>query len=299
MVFGYIRVSTDKQDVECQKIGIVKKSQELGLFIDEWISDEGVSGVTEYEKRKLGLLMKKAKDGDTIIVSEISRLARSVFMLFRIVEFCTQTNNIAIYSVKDNINVLKKGDIISTMAICFFGISAQIEREMIVKRTKEGLERRRAEGVILGRPIGKKNKRYKLKCKVKDIKDYIAQGFSAYKITNILHCGKKTLNNFLAENHIHYESKSHKSKNAIPKEEDVKKIFWQNKNYINSLIDQGMNLTSIWEKFNETKHSITKHKFYRMVTENPDIYNRAKEKCHQLRIVNNASCKKHYFKFAC
>jgi len=297
MVFGYIRVSTDKQDVECQKIGIVKKSQELGLKIDEWISDEGVSGVTEYEKRKLGLLMKKAKDGDTIIVSEISRLARSVFMLFRIVEFCTQTNNIAIYSVKDNINVLKKGDIISTMAICFFGISAQIERDMIVKRTKEGLERRRAAGVILGRPIGKKNKKYKLQCKAKDIKNYVARGFSVYRITKILQCGKTTLNNFLAENHIPYKSKS-QNKNVILKQENIKKIFGQNKNYIHKLIDQGLNLISIWEKFKE-KHSISKDSFYRMIAGCPDIYNHARDKCHEMRVIHNIGCKKHFFKYAC
>jgi DNA invertase Pin-like site-specific DNA recombinase len=77
-----------------------------------------------------------------IIVSEISRLARSVFMLFRIIEFCTE-NNIIIYSVKDSINMIKKGDLTGIMMVFCFGIAAQIEREMIVKRTVEGLERRR------------------------------------------------------------------------------------------------------------------------------------------------------------
>jgi DNA invertase Pin-like site-specific DNA recombinase len=298
MVFGYIRVSTDKQDVESQKIGIVKKSQELGLAIDEWISDEGVSGITEYEKRKLGLLMKKAKDGDTIIVSEISRLARSVFMLFRIVEFCTQTNNIAIYSVKDNINVLKKGDMMSTMAICFFGISAQIEREMIVKRTKEGLERCKAEGIVLGRPIGGKNKRYKLQGRAKEIKGYIARGFTAYKIANILQCSKATLRNFMIHSHIDYKFKI-QNKDVISKQTDIKKIFAQNENYIHELIDQGMNITSIWEKLDGKKHNISKDVFYRMVTENRDIYEHAKEKCHQMRMINNAKCKKSYFRYAC
>ncbi|GHT24858.1 hypothetical protein AGMMS4957_18620 [Bacteroidia bacterium] len=64
MVYGYVRVSTDKQDTEGQKIGIVEKAHKLGYEIEEWISDDGVSGVKEPGKRKLGRLLKKVKSGD-------------------------------------------------------------------------------------------------------------------------------------------------------------------------------------------------------------------------------------------
>jgi DNA invertase Pin-like site-specific DNA recombinase len=166
MTYGYLRVSTNKQDVSSQKIGIEKKAAELELPIDEWIADEGVSGIKEYRERKLGSLINKVKEGDVLIVAEISRLARSMFMLFRIVERCVEKKNCIIHAVKEN-QVLKKDDKVSAIILFAYGIAAQIEREMIARRTKEGLERSRQKGVILGRP------KIHYKEKYKDLMDYI------------------------------------------------------------------------------------------------------------------------------
>jgi DNA invertase Pin-like site-specific DNA recombinase len=297
MVFGYIRVSTDKQEVESQKIGIVKKAEELHLSIDQWISDEGVSGTTEYNKRNLGVLMEKAKDGDSIIVSEISRLARSVFMLFRIIEFCTQTHNIAIYSVKDNITALKKGDIMSTMAICFFGISAQIEREMISKRTIEGMERRRLEGVILGRPIGARNKNGgKLKKKSQDIKKYISQGLSVYKIAKLIKCHQSTIKRFVLINNIPYVNHLNNGKKIGIGFQ--KMLLSKEEKSIKNWIDMGLNIKSVASKLKEKGYDFSNSTFNHLLPKNPALYNYARNKCSELRLLHNKDCGKNKMNYA-
>jgi DNA invertase Pin-like site-specific DNA recombinase len=210
MIYGYIRVSTDKQDTENQKIGILEKAQSLGYEIEDWISDDGVSGAKEPDKRKLGALMKKLKEGDVLIISELSRLGRTVYMLFEIVRHC-ESVGCTIYSVKDSFNTIKKGDLISTVLLFAFGLSAQIEREMIIKRTVEGLERRRREGVIFGRPVGAKGKT-KLDGKEDIIRQYIEAGVGLSGIARILKVHRATLHKFISEKNISYTSK------AMPKQ---------------------------------------------------------------------------------
>ena len=83
MIYGYIRVSTDKQDCENQKLGIESKASALGLCIDKYIEDAGISGTKEPEQRALGLLMQSVVPGDVVIISELSRFGRRLFMLFR------------------------------------------------------------------------------------------------------------------------------------------------------------------------------------------------------------------------
>ena len=84
MIYGYIRVSTDKQDCENQKLGIERKAQELGVEIDKYIEDAGVSGTKEPNKRALGGCLKHLHADDVIICSELSRLGRKMFMIMRI-----------------------------------------------------------------------------------------------------------------------------------------------------------------------------------------------------------------------
>ena len=82
MIYGYIRVSSDKQTVENQRFEIEQFCKRESLEIDGWIS-ETISGTKNYSKRKLGRLLKKVNAGDLIICSEISRLGRSLFMIGR------------------------------------------------------------------------------------------------------------------------------------------------------------------------------------------------------------------------
>lgn len=153
MTYGYIRVSTDKQDTENQKLGINEKALKLGLTIEDWISDDGISGTKEPEERKLGKLLEKIKENDIIIVSELSRLGRKLFMIMRILEHCMKIGA-KVYTVKEGYEL---GDNIQSKVMAFaFGLSAEIERNMISERTTEALKQRRALGVILGSPRSKR-----------------------------------------------------------------------------------------------------------------------------------------------
>lgn len=149
MIYGYLRVSSDEQDINSQKQGVDQFAKDKGWTIDEYITDEGVSGGKDPDKRNLGSLLKLIKKGDMIISSEISRLGRDLYMIMDILHFCMERECI-IYTVKDRF--VLGGDIQSKVLAFAFGLSAEIERQMIRQRTKEGLRLRVKQGVLLGRP---------------------------------------------------------------------------------------------------------------------------------------------------
>lgn len=154
MIYGYLRVSSDEQDVNSQRQGVDELAASKNWYIDEYITDEGVSGGKDPNKRNLGPLLKKLKKDDIIIASEISRLGRDLYMVMDILHFCMKTG-CKIYTVKDNFTL---GDDIQSKVLAFaFGLAAEIERQMIKQRTREGLKMRMKMGVLLGRPIGSAN----------------------------------------------------------------------------------------------------------------------------------------------
>ena len=142
MVYAYIRVSTDKQTVENQRFELQKFATEKGIVIDKWIS-EIVSGTKAANDRKLGPLLKKMKKGDILILSEISRLGRNLMQIMSILNLCMSKETMVLtakerYELGNNIN--------SQILAFAFGLSAQIERDLISQRTKEALARRKANG---------------------------------------------------------------------------------------------------------------------------------------------------------
>lgn len=196
MTYAYLRVSTGKQDGENQKIGVEQLASKLNLKIDEYIDDEGVSGTKEPEKRELGRLLDKLKPGDVLLAGEISRLGRSLFMVMRILEHC-MNNKVQVYTAKDGYEL---GDNIQSKVLAFaFGLSAEIEREMISRRTKEALEKKKAEGVVLGRPKGKKSTYVKLTGKGKEIKTLLGQGIPKTKIAKKFGVHRNTLDTYIKE----------------------------------------------------------------------------------------------------
>jgi len=154
MIYGYIRVSTDKQDTENQRFEINRFAEKQGFVINKFV-EETISGTKEPNKRLLGRLLKKMQKGDRVICSELSRLGRTLFMVMGVLNLCME-KDVQVWTIKDNYRL---GDDISSKVLAFaFGLSVEIERNLISQRTKEALARKRAEGVILGRPKGSKSK---------------------------------------------------------------------------------------------------------------------------------------------
>lgn len=193
MNYGYIRVSTDSQTVENQRFEISKFCNKQGIIIDGWI-EETVSGTKNYDKRQLGELLRDVCPGDLIICSELSRLGRSLFMIMEILSLC-MTRECRVWTIKDGYRL---GDDIQSKVLAFaFGLSAEIERNLISQRTKEALDRKKAEGVKLGRPKGALSKTVKLSGKEDAIRILRAEGTSWAQIARLLHVDRSTLVRFV------------------------------------------------------------------------------------------------------
>ena len=198
MYYGYIRVSSDKQTVENQRFEINNYCEKQGLTIDGWI-EETISGTKNYTKRALGKLLKRVNKDDVIICSELSRLGRNLFMIMEILNIC-MNRECRVWTIKDNYRL---GDDIQSKVLAFaFGLSAEIERNLISQRTKEALARKRAEGVVLGRPIGRKSSHVKLTGKDETIKVLRAKGVSIVKIAKIFKVDRMTVAKYIKDNNL-------------------------------------------------------------------------------------------------
>ena len=200
MIYGYIRVSSDKQTVENQRFEINKFCEKQNIVINDWI-EETISGTKNYTKRQLGNLLKKVNQNDIIICSELSRLGRNLFMIMEILNIC-MTKECRVWTIKDNYRL---GEDIQSKVLAFaFGLSAEIERNLISQRTKEALARKKAEGVVLGRPMGRKTEesKYKLFPKRTLIRELLKNGTSLRKIATICKVDRNTLSRFIELKHL-------------------------------------------------------------------------------------------------
>lgn len=193
MNYGYIRVSSDKQTVENQRFEISRFAEKSGFTIDGWI-EETISGTKNYDKRKLGNLLETVNKGDLIVCAELSRLGRNLFMIMEILNIC-MTKECRVWTIKDNYRL---GDDIQSKVLAFaFGLSAEIERNLISQRTKEALARKRAEGVVLGRPKGSLSSKVKLSGKEALIQGLLDENVSQSEIARILKVNRATVKRFI------------------------------------------------------------------------------------------------------
>lgn len=150
MIVGYLRVSTCKQHLANQQDEIRRFAESRDLKVDVWVN-EVVSGKKREQERRLGNLLRRMKRGDTLIVTEMSRLSRSMTDLMAIMGKCLR-KGIKLYTTKEKYSF---DDTINSKVLCFaFGLVAEIERNLISMRTREALALRRAEGMVLGRKKG-------------------------------------------------------------------------------------------------------------------------------------------------
>lgn len=193
MTYGYIRVSTDKQTVENQRFEILEFAKKNGISVDRWF-EETVSGTIVPEQRALGRLLSVIKKDDLIICSELSRLGRSLFMIISILNKLLESGA-RVWTIKDGYRL---GDDIQSKVLAFaFGLSAEIERNLISQRTKEALERRKREGIKLGRPKGKQRAFLKLDGAEIGTTLMLLNGISINRIANLYGVHRNTVKEFI------------------------------------------------------------------------------------------------------
>ncbi len=193
MTYGYIRVSCDRQTVENQRYEITEFCKKEGILIDDWI-EETVSGTVEPKKRELGKLIFRVEKGDLIICSELSRLGRSLFMIMSVLNLLME-KGVKVWTIKDNYRL---GDDIQSKVLAFaFGLSAEIERQLISQRTKEALALRKKEGVKLGRPLGRKSWKSKLDGAELAVSVMIFAGTSLNQMAKLYGIHRNTVKRFI------------------------------------------------------------------------------------------------------
>jgi DNA invertase Pin-like site-specific DNA recombinase len=193
MNYGYMRVSTDKQDADNQRGAILEYANKHGLTEIEFISEIISSRKAD---REIFELIARLAAGDNIIIFELSRLGRSMGELESI-RVKIAEHGATIHAISQGLTITPDGSNISTKALIFaLEISAQIERQMISDRTKNALQARKAKGLPMGRPAGVS----KLDMHSAAIKGYQAKGLNLTAISKLIDCNRQTLANWLKAN---------------------------------------------------------------------------------------------------
>lgn len=196
MVIGYLRVSTCKQHLEIQREEINKFASKKGLEIDKWV-EEIVSGKTRRQERNLGRLLTRLKKGDILIVTELSRLSRTLTEVMTILGRCME-REIILYSTKDRYAF---DDSINSKVLAFaFGLVAEIEHNLMSMRTKEALAHRKTAGMQLGRPKGSYHKQSFLDENLQEVMDMLERGETVATICQYFNVSRNTFYQFKRNN---------------------------------------------------------------------------------------------------
>ena len=194
-VIGYLRVSTSHQELQKNKTAILDLADRKNFAMPKWV-EEKVSSRVPWKERKLGEVIVKLGKGDKILISEMSRLGRSMLEIMTILHTCVE-KGVEIYTVKGEWSL--DNTIQSKVMAMAFSIAAEIERDLISRRTKEGLKyAREVKGKTLGRPAGKS----KLDDKREKIEQMLGDGVRQQHIATIVGCTGSTLSLWLKKQEI-------------------------------------------------------------------------------------------------
>jgi DNA invertase Pin-like site-specific DNA recombinase len=191
---AYLRVSKDTQDVKNQKLAILEFAQKEAVKIDNFM-EITVSSRKSTKERKINLLLEQLASGDTLIVSELSRMGRSVAEIITTIDTLVQ-REIRLLSVKEGIRLDEDQSLQSKVMVTMFSLFAEIERELISMRTREALAVAKARGKKLGRPKGSRGKS-KLDGREEEIKRLLGLKVSKTSIAKITGVDRGTLCHFI------------------------------------------------------------------------------------------------------
>ncbi len=180
-VIGYARVSTQEQDLKNQRYEILSYASKNDLRITSWVEAK-VSSRKTTKERQIDSLLDNLKEGDTLIVAELSRLGRSVGQIAIIANTLVQSG-IKLICIKEGMKLDGSPDIQTKVMLTMFSLFAEIERDLISERTKSGLAKARAEGRLIGRPKGLGKSA--LDGKEEEIKELLGKGVSKASISKI------------------------------------------------------------------------------------------------------------------
>lgn len=201
-VWAYLRVSTDAQDVDAQRHGIRAFAESRRLIVDQWIEDTA-SGRKSWRARSLGeLITTQAQPGDTLIVAEVSRLARSTLQCLEIFQ-CAAERGISLLIAKQHL--VMDGSTSSKITAFVFALAAEIERDLIAVRTREGLAAASARGAKLGRQPGA-DVPLKLDARAAEIRDLLARGVARAEIARLLTVSRSTLYRWIEHDELRRQS---------------------------------------------------------------------------------------------
>ena len=199
---AYLRVSTIDQDLEKNKSDILHLANEKNLGQVEFVQEK-ISGKVSWKQRKIAPILEELKKGDTIILSEFSRLGRSMLECMEIISIAVE-KGIRIYTVKGNWQL--DNTIQSKVMAMVFSMAAEIERDLISKRTREALQSKKLSGVRLGRPKGPGKS--KLDIYRIEIEALLNNGSTQKFIANRYKVTEPTLCNWMKKNNIKRNSLS-------------------------------------------------------------------------------------------
>jgi Site-specific recombinases, DNA invertase Pin homologs len=224
-VYAYCRVSTADQDVNNQKSSILEYARIHKINVSDFIMIE-VSNRQDNKSRSIDELMENLNAGDTLIVSELSRLGRSVGQLSCTVDELI-AKKIRFIAIKENININGKKDVQTIPLISCFSMLAEIERELISEHTKEGLEAERAKGKQLGMPKGSRSTSM-LDGKEEFIKMELKCRVSVAAISRQLGCSQSSLINFIATRKLKEEMEKEAKTISIDKDKSYNRVHISN-----------------------------------------------------------------------
>lgn len=155
MVYGYVRVSTNEQNIDGQQNLISRYCMDRKMMIDEWVEIEASSRKST-RQRKIDGLLQKIRPKDIVVTSELSRLGRSIKEVLNTIEKLVDEKQGRLICIKQNIDIDpdNNNDPTNKILVTIFSMMAELERDFISERTKEGLLARKAKGIKLGKPKG-------------------------------------------------------------------------------------------------------------------------------------------------
>jgi len=209
---AYLRISTGSQDLATQKLAVLDYARQKRFAVDCFVEAQASSRKGR-DQRRIDELLGTLTAGDRLVVSELSRLGRSLGQVIQIVDELVK-RKVRFTAIKESIRFEGKQDLQTKVMVALFGLFAEVERDLISERTKEGLAAARAQGRLLGRKKGSLGKS-KLDGKEAEIRMLLEKEVSKASIAKIVGVSSTNLRHFIRTRKLTPETSKGGSKSRV------------------------------------------------------------------------------------